>query len=243
MDRFRGKFLWRRRGKAGNALLCKYKWTPHILQEGGGFSQTTSAKPWVPLALAAASGADGAFCVGIPSLKGRGGSAAKSKDQKPWWGLQAVIPQPGRSRSPGDLLLLSQPLAPPGLQQAEPGQRLRASPAAHGGTGRRRAQTEQTRLHAALRRQPAPGPSPLPAQQRPVAPPAAGGLLAGSASAAPTASPLGKVPSAQIGAGALGGGPCPGTARTGSAELQWGGGVGGEAPSAPRAWRAEQVPS
>lgn len=174
----------------------------------------TSAEPWVPPVLAAASGADEAFCVGIPLPKGRGGSAAKSKDQKPWWGLQPVIPQPGKSHSPGDLLLLSQPLAPTGLQQAEPRQRLRASPAACGGTGRRRAQTEQTRLHAALRRQPAPGPAPPPAQGWPVA---------SAASAAPTTSPLGRVPSAQLGQEPWGVSP----ALTGSAELWWSGGVGG----------------
>lgn len=54
----------------------------HILQEGGGFSQAISCHLLQALgAPSAASGADGAFCVGIPSLKHQGGSTEKSKDK------------------------------------------------------------------------------------------------------------------------------------------------------------------
>lgn len=80
-------------------------------------SLATSSKPWVPLLLAAVSGADRAFRLRTPSPKHRGGSAAKSKDQKPRQRLQLLIPQPRRSRSWGDLLLRSPPLTLLGLQR------------------------------------------------------------------------------------------------------------------------------
>jgi len=185
-----------------------------------------SSEPWVPPGLTAVSGADRAFCMRIPPLKPQRGSTAENKDQKPQWGLQLVTPQPGTSPALESALHPARVTAV-GFSRQSLGSgcwlRLLRAVAQREGGLRQNKRARTPRCFASQLQ----GPFSASAQQ-PLAPPAAG--EAGGA-LQPRPQPLCGVPSAQFGAGALGG---PGLGTAGAAELPWGGRV--------RAWSSRAPP-